>query len=277
MDYTSDRSIKADKTMQYFKDEDIKKLNSELLTLKERYLNIVSRILSLSRNLKEEKAKEYLLHGVLRRLGVIERCAENIYSIFPIERETLLSWEELKDVDINLHAFFVNIFGLLDNLAWVLIHEKRLKIDKKNVGLYMNKTQECFEEKFRNYLNSDRMKKWHNEYLKNYRDALSHRIPLYVPPKALTSEQKSHTELIEKQLNDSTKLRDYRAIDNLHDKDDKIGSPCPFFIHSISEEESRYMVLHAQVIADFKTVEEIVEKFCDAFTVRCDKIRSVKE
>ncbi len=256
--------------MQYFKDEDIEKLNFDLLTLKERYLNIVSRISVLSGNLKEEKAKEYLFHGVARRLGVIERCVDNIYSIFPIEREILLSWEELKDVDINLHAFFINIFGLLDNLAWVLIHEKRLKIDKKDVGLYMNKTQTCFEKKFRTYLNSDRIKKWHNEYLKNYRDALSHRIPLYVPPKALTSEQKNHTELIEKQLNDSIKLRDYSVIDNLHDKEDKIGSPSPFFIHSISEEESKYVVLHAQVITDFKTVEEIVEKFCDAFAGCCD-------
>lgn len=256
--------------MQYLKEEDIKKINSDLLTLKERYLNLVSKILTLSGNLKEEKAKEYLLHGVARRLDVIERCIENIYSIFPLERKELLSRDELKDLDINLHAFFVNIFGLLDNLAWVLIHEKRLKIDKKNVGLYMNKTQECFEEKFRGYLNSDRMKTWHNEYLKNYRDALSHRIPLYVPPKALTSEQKNHTELIEKQLNDSIRLRDYSAIDNLHDRDEKIGSPCPFFIHSISEEENRYIVFHAQVITDFKTVEEIVENFCDAFTGCCD-------
>lgn len=223
--------------MQHIKDEDIKKISSDLFTLKERYLNLVSKISTLSGNLKEEKAKEYLFHGVARRLGIIERCVENIYSIYPLERTELLSCGELKDLDINLHAFFVNIFGLLDNLAWVLIHEKRLKIDKKHVGLYIDKTQECFEEKFRDYLNSEHMKKWHNEYLKNYRDALSHRIPLYVPPKTLTSEQKNRTEFIEKQLNDSIKLRDYSAIDNLHNRDAKIGNPCPFFIHSISEEK----------------------------------------
>jgi hypothetical protein len=254
--------------VQYIKDKDIEKINSDLSMLQERYLNLVSRILTLSGNLKEEKAQEYLSHGVARRLDVIERCVENIYSIFPLERKELLSRNELKDLDINLHAFFVNIFGLLDNLAWVLVHEKRLKIDKKNVGLYMNKTQECFEEKFRSYLNSDHMKKWHNEYLKNYRDALSHRIPLYVPPKALTSEQKDRAELIEKQINNSIRSRDYNAINNLNDSDDKIGSPCPFFIHSISE-ENRYVFFHAQVITDFKTIEEIVEKFCDAFISCC--------
>ncbi|MBU2524917.1 hypothetical protein KKG71_07025 [Patescibacteria group bacterium] len=261
----------ADKIMSYFKNEDVQKINSDLLTLKERYLNLVTKIFRLSENLKEEKAKEYLFHGVARRLDVIERCVENIYSIFPLERETLLNREELKDVDINLHAFFINIFGLLDNLAWVLIHEKRLKINKKSVGLYIDKAQACFEKEFRDYLNLDRMKKWHNEYLKNYRDALSHRIPLYVPPKTLTSEQKNHTDFIDKQLNDSIKLRDYNAMNKLHNQDDEIGSPCPFFIHSISEEESRYVVLHAQVITDFKTVEEIIDNFCDSFIGRCDK------
>lgn len=222
-------------------------------------------MLKLSGNLKEEKAKEYLFHGAARRLGIIERCVENIYSIYPLERTELLSYGELKDLDINIHAFFVNIFGLLDNLAWVLIHEKRLKIDKKHIGLYMDKTQECFDKKFREYLNSENMKKWHNVYLKNYRDALSHRIPLYVPPKTLTPDQKNHAALIENQINDSIRARDYMAVDKLHDTDDKIGSPCPFFIHSISEEENKYIVFHAQVITDFKTVEEIVEKFCDAF------------
>ena len=249
--------------MQYLKDEDIKNINSDLSTLKERYLSLVSKISELSKNLKVEKAKEYLFHGVLRRLNVIERCVENIYSTFPLERKELLSDDELKDVDINLHAFFVNIFGLLDNLAWVLVYEKRLKIDKQNVGLY--KTQTYFAKPFRDYLNLDRIKKWHDEYLKNYRDALSHRIPLYVPPKALTSEERIQTELIEEQLNDGIRSRDYSAIDNLHDKEEKIGSPSPFFIHSISEEESKYVVLHAQVITDFKTVEEIVENFCGAF------------
>ena len=106
------------------------------------------------------------------------------------------------DSTINLHAFLINIFGLLDNLAWVVIHEQQLtdKIDKKNVGLYENKTQVCFTEKFRSYLNSDRMKKWRNEYLKNYRDALSHRIPPYVPPKTLNPEQKTQEEQIENKI-----------------------------------------------------------------------------
>ena len=110
--------------MQILKDEDIKNIEEDLILLKSRYIKLIDDLLKVAGVLKEEKAKEFLLHGVARRLDVIERCIENIYSIFPLRWETLLSREELKDVDINLHAFFVNIFGLLDNMAWVSVYER---------------------------------------------------------------------------------------------------------------------------------------------------------
>jgi hypothetical protein len=37
-------------------------------------------------------------------------------------------------------------------------------------------------------LSSDAMTQWLTAYLKNYRDALSRGIPLYIPPKILTKE-----------------------------------------------------------------------------------------
>lgn len=60
---------------------------------------------SLSDENIEKIEKEFLIQGVARRLQVIRRCVENIYSIFPVKREELLCNDELSDVDINLHAF----------------------------------------------------------------------------------------------------------------------------------------------------------------------------
>ncbi len=253
------------KNMQVYKQENIQKIKSELNTLRLRYLNLLSKIFGLSEKLKEEKAKEYLHHGVGRRLEVIERCIENIFSIFPIEREKLLRHEELIDVAINLHAFFVNIFGLLDNLAWVLIHEKRLAgtIDKKKIGLFKKETKEKFPSKFRQYLDSGPIKIWHDQYLINYRDALSHRIPLYVPPQTLNTEQKKKVEQIENKITDCIRSQDFDVLDKLSNEQKNIGSICPFFIHALSE--NKYVVLHAQLIADFNTIEKIVEKYCETF------------
>lgn len=251
--------------MQFLEQDDIDKIKSELVLINSRYPDLLIKLWKLYNKLKTEKAKEYLTHGVMRRLGIMMRSIENVFSIFPIERDTLLSMNELRDVDINLHAFFVNIFGLSDNLAWVLIHEKQsaAKIDKKRIGLYMNKTQEYLTVEFRSYLNSDRMKKWYGEYLKNYRDALSHRIPLYVPPKALNPEQAAQVEQIENKIADCYKSLDLDTIDKLRKEQESIGDVCLLISHAFSE--SKPVVLHAQLIADFNTIEEIVEKYCEMF------------
>lgn len=252
---------------QILSDSDVEKIENDLILLKSRYVKLIEIIWRVADVLKKDKAKEYLFHGVARRLDVIERCVENIYSTFPLRRATLLSRDELKDVDINLHAFFVNIFGLLENMAWVVVYENdnAEKIEKKSVGLYTAKTQQLLKEGFKNYLNSDRMKKWHDEYLKNYRDALAHRIPLYVPPKSLTSSQQEQDASFDNALREAIRSRDFNKMNSLHNAADSIGDPAPFFVHSLSETEYKYVVLHAQVITDFGTVEEIVGEFCAMF------------
>ena len=251
--------------MSFLKQDDVDKIKSELALINSRYLDLTIKLWGLYNRLKTEKAKEYLSHGVMRRLGTMMRSIENVFTIFPIEKGTLLSMNELKDVDINLHAFFINIFGLLDNLAWVLIYEKQLsaKIDKKSVGLYKKKTQEHFTEKFHGYLNSGSMKRWYEEYLKNYRDALSHRIPLYVPPQALIPEQALQVKQIENKIADCYKSCDLDMIEKLRKEQNSIGDVCFLISHAFSESKS--IVLHAQLIADFNTIEEIVGKYCEMF------------
>jgi len=251
--------------MSFLNQDDVDKIKSQFALINSRYSDLTIKLWKLHNSLKTDKAKEYLSHGVMRRMGIMMRSIENVFTIFPIERIKLLSMEELRDVDINLHAFCINIFGLLDNLAWVLIHEKQpaAKIDKMSVGLYKEKTQEYLTEEFRRYLNSERMKKWYAEYLTNYRDALSHRIPLYVPPKTLTPEQASQVKQIENKITDCYKSCDLDMIEKLRKEQDSIGDVCFLVSHAFSESKS--IVLHAQLIADFNTIEEILEKYCEMF------------
>lgn len=251
--------------MQIYKREDIQKIDSELFTLKSRYVDLIVQIFNLSAKLKEEKAKEYLRHGVGRRLEVIERCIENIFLSFPVERSSLLCREELIDVAINLHAFFVNIFGLLDNLAWVLIHEKKLAdtLNKKKVGLFKKETKKYLPNNFCQYLDSPQMKLWHKQYLTNYRDAVSHRIPLYVPPQILNTEQKKQLAQMDQEIINCYKTRDFDAIDRLRKQQMNIGTVCPVFVHDPSE--NKEVLLHPQLLADFNTIEDIVKKYCELF------------
>jgi len=152
-------------------------------------------LMELAPTLKQEKAREYLQHGVCRRLKTTDRCLVNIFTIYPPARTTILSSAELNDVMINLQAFIMNVYGLTDNVAWVYILEQRrqdtIKGGRKAIGLFDKRTQEHLSERMRDYLTAESMQSWFGDYSKNFRDALAHRIPPYVPPFMATPEQNS--------------------------------------------------------------------------------------
>jgi hypothetical protein len=128
---------------------------------------------------------EHLLHGAGRRVGVIRRAIENVFSLFPPETKRPLQSDALADVQINLHAFVMNLYGIYDNWAWayVLRHDLESTIgDRRRIGLFHNATRDRLPSPLRTYLASPTTTEWHEKYAKSYRDALAHRIPPYLPP-----------------------------------------------------------------------------------------------
>jgi hypothetical protein len=237
---------------------------------------LMLRLMSLLSRLKNDKAKEYLTQGAGRRLNIVTRCVENIFGIFPIGQTAQLTREELADVVINLHAFFVNLSGLFDNLGWVFVFENELlgeptegKLGRNEVGLFNRKTQSRLPDALRTYLQSERLQNWYSVYSKNYRDALAHRIPLYVPPFVLSgADQEKYLEL-EAQLQalDRTVHDNFAIYDDILERQKQLGQASPFFVHSVGEEDHP-VFLHAQVIADYATIEEIVNNFGEHFETK---------
>jgi hypothetical protein len=254
-----------------YDEENIKKIKEKFAEIDHVYTRLVLKLSQLRLKLKNEEACEYLVQGVGRRLNILTRCLHNIFKIFPVEKTDLLPRDDLTDLDINLHAFFVNISGILDNLGWVFVYENDLfgsseegKITKFGVGLFNKKTQIHLKPELNTYLKSKKMKTWYIEYSKNYRDALAHRIPLYVPPSALNKEEQEEYMLLEKQLSNFNSVGAILQHDEILDKQSKLGRACPLFAHSLNE-GSTPLFLHAQVMADFLTIDEIINKFCDYF------------
>lgn len=174
----------------------ILEINNKYAEKKDSFHDLLLTLANLNRVLKNKKAQEYLMQGAGRRIKILSRCIDNVFKIFPLEKKDLLSSNELADLTINLHAFFVNTSGIFDNLGWIFVHENNLfgkpkegKINKLGVGLFNEKTQEHLNQKLKAYLTSERTQTWYNDYSKNYRDALAHRIPLYVPPAGLTDDE----------------------------------------------------------------------------------------
>jgi len=89
----------------------------------------------------------------------------------------------LHDTQINIQAAIGNAYGCVDNLAWVWVHERGMaqSIDRRHVGLRKHNKQvrSTLSAELRTYLDS--LEGWF-DYLVDYRDALAHRIPVYIPP-----------------------------------------------------------------------------------------------
>ncbi len=133
-----------------------------------------------------ERAKEYTLQGLLRRIETIQRCVEEVFEIFPVGSENLPDLKTLNNLTIFIQASSVNIAGAIDNIAWITIEEKFLltkkqeKPNPKKIYLFDNKKIDFkFSDDFKNNLKN--YQKWF-EMHKDFRDALLHRIPLYIAP-----------------------------------------------------------------------------------------------
>ncbi|HZQ71704.1 MAG TPA: hypothetical protein VFB08_02210 [Burkholderiales bacterium] len=221
-------------------------------------------LIELAPTLKIDKAREYLQHGVCRRLKTIDRCLVNVFTIYPPARTDILNSAELNDVMINLQAFIMNVYGLTDNVAWVYILEQRrentIKGGRQGIGLFDRRTQEHLSQRMRDYLSRESMQAWFGEYSKNFRDALAHRIPPYVPPYLATPETQKRWEELD--AASQVALREHRFDDHerLMSERDASVKPCPLFRHSYSDSDgTRALILHGQLLTDALTVVELME------------------
>ena len=121
----------------------------ELGELLAKYSSLSIGVAVYAQSLKKDRAKEFMVQGVGRRLWIIYRSIVNIFRLFPPEQINPLPSDDRIDVEINHHAFLINVYGTLENLALAAAHEKDLigkvkqgKIPRKDVSLF-NETFRC--------------------------------------------------------------------------------------------------------------------------------------
>jgi hypothetical protein len=172
--------------------------------LTETFISLARGVESL---LTQEWARENIAYGAARRLLIIIRCVKNFFTIFPVRRTKLLNIDERTDLEINLHAFLIHVHGLPDNLAWAYILERQVPLDPRDVGLFREKTRKHFPIGLQTELS--RFNNWHQDYAKNYRDALAHRIPPYVPPATWTPEHEQEFKGLHEQAEQAMRERNF--------------------------------------------------------------------
>ena len=249
----------------FFSQEALQQLEEEYLTVSGKYAGLLEAY--LKRNYNVARAQEHAQHGFSRRLKTLARCIENTFEILPLDQVDLPTSEELSDVNINLQAFIFNVFGCVDNLAWIWVCEKNFTrndgspIPNERVGLRKKNTlvRKSFSPEFLGYL--DGLDEWFN-HLENYRHALAHRIPLYVPPYMITKDKKAASRNFEDRKTDALKRLAFEDYDRLSAEQEALGVFIPLMTHSFGE-KAKSVAFHPQLLADFNTIEELGRKFLE--------------
>lgn len=202
----------------YFTDEQLKELRAEYGRVKPKFLALQEAY--IVHDFKNPRAREHATQGFGRRLKTMVRCMQNIFENVPPDRTELPTRDKLDDAAINIQSFVLNVFGSLDNLAWIWVSEKGQKrpdgtpIANKQVGLgpKYEGVRRTFSPEFREYL--DGMTEWFKK-LGDLRDALVHRIPLYIPPYVVLAKDLPAYREFETKMSDAAKRRDIAEYDRL--------------------------------------------------------------
>ncbi len=246
----------------YFSKEVLEQLAMERTDVDRRFAQLLPHYALI--RLNDPRAQEFAQHGFARRISTLARCIHNVFEAIPPDRVELPSKDERTDAMINLQSFVFNAFGAIDNLAWIWVSEIGLKGDDgkpvpaAHVGLGpSNKTvRATLSAEFHAYLNG--FDDWF-EYLADYRHALAHRIPLYIPPYVVTySNEKAHRDL-DTQMAEALGRFDSDEHARLAAEQLKLARFRPWMNHSF-EEGAKPVAFHAQMLFDFKTVDELARR-----------------
>ncbi len=206
------------------------------------------------------KATEYARHGFSRRMQTLNRCIQNLFRVVPAGTVRVPRKDRLQDATINLQAFYANAYGCVDNLAWIWVHERGLekKLRRNEVGLQKQnaKVRESFSPELQNFLQT--RDGWLN-YLAEFRHALGHRIPPYIPPGSVRPKDVDVYNDLQRRMNEAVTRFDSIGYDDLLEEQMRLYVFQPLTTHSLNEATGTIR-FHLQILVDFLTVEELAIK-----------------
>ena len=148
----------------------------------------------LGRTYRTPHAAEYARHGVSRRLRSLGHDSDRVFDLIAPDIDQSPKSEAILDATAFIQSFIMNVYGAIDNFAriWCLeagvLNKKGKPVADGNIGFRPKNTdvRSSLSGEFQEYLqNCD---PWF-EYIENYRHAVAHRIPVYIPPKTLKDDE----------------------------------------------------------------------------------------
>jgi hypothetical protein len=246
-----------------YSDAQITELHEGRTTANRAFANLRERY--LVRGYKDARAEEHAQHGFSRRLGTLIRAVDLVFDLLPPELDAIPERDNVVDATIAIQSFVLNTFGCLDNLAWIFVYEKGVTmpdgaaLDPKAVTLGSKAVRARFSKQFSDYIAS--RDDWFKA-IKDFRDALAHRVPLYIPPFIVTPDLVDECNRLERASGDAMRRGKIEEYDRLQAEQKKLGRFRPWMTHSRTE-NAHPIAFHPQLLADFNTVDEFGRKMLE--------------
>lgn len=249
----------------YFTKQQLDELRQGQAEVDRKYAALQERLIVHS--FQTDGGREHANHGLARRLGSLARCVEQLFTLLPPDLETIPDREIVVDATINIQAFIMNAFGFCENVAWVWVHERGVKrpdgraLAESQVGLgrKYKEVRQALTPTFRSYL--DQLESWF-AHLKDFRDALAHRIPLYIPPYTVHPNDACRIPTLETAAGQALRAHDFEGYEEIQREQLALMRFQPIMTHSLMA-DAKFVVFHPQLLADFNTLEELAGVLLD--------------
>lgn len=247
------------KSSMAFSQETLDELAERLADVEPQYHRLLS--MAVYKNYSSSAAREFSTHGFARRLKTLKTCIQNVFNLCPPESSNPPN--EIENVTINIQAFTFNLYGAIDNLAWIWVSERNIRhpdgsrLFAREVGLGPKCTlvRASLSTELREALEG--MMTWF-KYIEDYRHALAHRIPLYIPPYMVALKDLDRHNELTRLSAEAFRRGQYAEMDKLDAEQLALGWFNPIITHSLTS--GRPVYLHGHLISNWLTLDLIANK-----------------
>lgn len=213
------------------------------------------------------EAEMHARHGLARRLAMLGRCVERVYELLPPEQAGVPERRAINEATAHIQAFVMNAFGACDNLAWLWVLERHvaqpngdpLPARRVGLGARYQHVRASLTPALQDLLNERAA--WFS-HLTDFRDALAHRIPLYIPPFMVDPADAEQYAALDQAASQSLLAGDVAAYEAHVVNRDALRHFKPLMTHALAP-QAPLVVFHAQLLADLNTVNELATAFLD--------------
>ncbi|KFC66250.1 hypothetical protein FF80_02511 [Devosia sp. LC5] len=194
-------------------------------------------LLLLSMPTLQPEAEKLLRYGVMRRWRMIAAAWADFGSVVSPRRERPLSLEQSTLVGRSLNALYIDLHGLLDNYAWTLVHQfgstETRNAKPMGIGLFSRTFRSdpglaAIADQVASF------ETWETDF-KTRRNPVAHRIPLHVPPAALTQADVAEHHRLDRLASEALRSGDFEANARHREATCDLGSFLPKFVHDPDE------------------------------------------